>query len=220
MTMRVVPGRSHTVLRVAAALVAIALFAAACGGGSTSTDEAAVASDPTQLSGYERSPEPQVSEFTIPAVNRDGEDFAFQADPGEMLLVYFGFASCPDICPTTLADTRIALSGLGDRARDVDVALVTVDPGRDTPEITTSYIEAFIDGGIALRTDDNSRLLNAADAFGVSYSVTETDDGEVEVGHTPALFVVDDSGKLKLTWPFGTTAADMTKDLNILFDRQ
>jgi len=199
-----------------------ALLLAACGSGTTEVADsgAASATDPNQLSGYERSPEPQVSDFTIPAVNREGQDFAFQAEPGEMLLVYFGFASCPDICPTTLADTRIALNGLGDRASQVDVALVTVDPGRDTEEITTDYIEAFIDGGIALRTDDNSRLLAAADAFGVSYSVVTNDAGEIEVGHTPALFVVDDSGRLKLTWPFGTTAADMTKDLNILFDRQ
>lgn len=200
--------------------VALVVLAAACGGGAADSASSGSGDSGSQLSGYERSPEPQVSEFTIPAVNRDNNDFAFQAEPGGLLLVYFGFASCPDICPTTLADTRIALSGLGARASDVDVALITVDPNRDTPEITTSYIEAFIDGGIALRTEDNSELLAAADAFGVSYSVVTTDEGEVEVGHTPALFVVDDSGKLKLTWPFGTTAEDMTNDMNILFDRQ
>lgn len=213
------PVPSRLVMRTLGLVLALAVFATACGG-STDADVAVGASDTTQLSGYERSPEPLVSGFTIPAVNRGGEDFAFQADPGEMLLVYFGFASCPDICPTTLADTRIALGDLGDRASDVDVALVTVDPGRDTEEVTTSYIEAFIDGGIALRTEDDSRLLAAADAFGVSYSVVTAGDGDIEVGHTPALFVVDDSGKLKLTWPFGTTAEDMTNDLNILFDRQ
>lgn len=201
-------------------LTALVLAASACGQSSTVEASAEALVDPNQLSGYERSPEPQVSEFTLPAVNRGGEEFALQADPGEMLLVYFGFVSCPDICPTTLADTRLALQDLGARAEDVDVALITVDPGRDTVETTTDYIEAFIEGGIALRTEDDSRLLNVADAFGVSYSVVTTPEGEVEVGHTPALFVVDDLGKLKLTWPFGTTPADMTKDLNILFDRQ
>lgn len=195
-------------LRLVAVLVAAAIALAACG------------SSEATLAGYEREPEPGVGHITLPAVNRDNQDFAIRADPGELLLVYFGFASCPDICPTTLADTRLALAELGDRADDVNLALITIDPDRDTPQIVTDYVEAFIEGSIALRTDDPDALAIAADAFGVTYSVIENDEGEIEVGHTPNLFVVDDQGSLVLTWPFGVPATDVTSDLNVLLDRR
>ena len=201
------PGAS-TRLRLALLGVVAMLVAGACGGGEVT------------LAGYERDPEPSVGDITLPAVNRGNVDFAFRAEPGELLLVYFGFASCPDVCPTTLADTRLALADLGDRAQDVNLALVTVDPDRDTPEITTDYVEAFIEGSIALRTDDADALADAANAFGVSYAVTENDAGEIEVAHTPFLFAVDDQGSLVLTWQFGVPPADLTSDLEILLDRR
>jgi len=196
------------ITRLLVAALALLIFASACGAGAETT-----------LAGYERNPEPAVGEFSLPAVNRDGEDFAFQADPGELLLVYFGFASCPDICPTTLADTRLAFSELGDRASSLDLAVATIDPERDSEEIISSYVEAFIPSGVALRTDDQVALFEAAAAFGVFYEIATNDDGEIEVGHTPNLFVVDDAGALVLTWPFGVTTDDMVSDLTILLDR-
>ncbi len=200
---------------LAAIGLAIALILSACGSGS---DSEAADQGPV-LAGYEREPEPTVGEVTLPAVNRSGEDFAIKADPGEMLIVYFGFANCPDICPTTLADTRLALADLGPRADDVNVAFITVDPERDTDQITTDYVEAFIEGSIALRTEDPQELLIAADAFGVTYQIVENDDGDIEVAHTPNLYVVDDQGAIILTWPFGVPATDIASDLNILLDR-
>lgn len=190
-----------------AVLLAAAAIAAACGG------------DEAELAGYDRDPEPSVGHVTLPAVNRDGIDFAIKAEPNELLLVYFGFANCPDICPTTLADTRLAFAELGDRADDVNLAFITIDPDRDSPEVTTDYVEAFVEGSIALRTDDPDELLIAADAFGVTYQITENEAGEIEVGHTPGLYVVDDQGALVLTWPFGVPSTDVASDLNILLDR-
>jgi protein SCO1/2 len=176
-------------------------------------------SEPT-LAGYEREPEPTVGSLSLPAVNRDNADFAFRAEPEGLLIVYFGYASCPDVCPTTLSDTRLALAELGDRAASVEVAMVTIDPDRDSPPILSDYVETFIDGAIALRTDDPDALAIAADAFGVTYSVTTNDEGEIEVGHTPFLYVVDDQGAIILTWPFGTPADDLASDLKILLDRR
>lgn len=171
------------------------------------------------LAGYERDPDPTVGQLSIPAVNRGGEDFYFRADPGELLMVYFGFTSCPDFCPTTLADTRIALSLLEDRADLIDVAFVTVDPTRDSDEVVTNYAESFIEGAIALRTDDEDRLRQAAFGFGADYRIEIDDEGEIDVGHTTTQFLVDDSGSLILTWPFGVTPDDIASDLNILLDR-
>ena len=86
-------------LRPATLLAPVVLLAAACGDDG---DEAA-------LRGIERLPIPDVSEPTLPDATADGADFSFVADDGEILLVYFGYTSCPDVCPTTLADVRTAL---------------------------------------------------------------------------------------------------------------
>ncbi len=171
------------------------------------------------IAGYERDPEPFVGDIALPAVNRGNVDYALRADPGEFLLVYFGFANCPDICPTTLSDARRAIDDLGDRSEDVGLALITIDPDRDNAEDLSNYVQAFVTDGVALRTEDQFVLQSAADVFGVTYAVLTDDAGEIEVNHTPSLFVVDDQGVLKLTWPFGVPSSDITNDLDILFGR-
>jgi protein SCO1/2 len=192
-------------------LVAV-VFITACGGSD--------APEEVTLSGYERTPEPTVGSITLPAANLDTSEFTFMAEPDQLLMVNFGYSSCPDICPTTLADTRIAFNQLGDRADEVDFAFVSIDPDRDTAEVLTSYVEAFLTDGIAIRTDDADELALAADAFGVTYFVGENEEGELEVAHTPNVFLVDDRGSIILTWPFGVPAADMASDLTILLDRE
>ncbi|MEM7091615.1 MAG: SCO family protein [Actinomycetota bacterium] len=194
--------------RLTLMLVAVAMVAIGCGG-----------SEPATLAGYELEPDPAVGTFALPAVNRGGEDFRFVADEGEILMVYFLFTNCPDFCPTTLADTRIALNELGARASEVDVAAVTIDPGRDTDEILTGYVESFIPDALALRTEDQTVLRETAFAFGADYRIVTDDAGEIEVGHTTSLFAVDDTGSLILTWPFGVTTDDIVNDLTILLDR-
>lgn len=177
--------------------------------------------DDYQLGGWVRDPLPSVDTVALPDVTADDAPFAFRAPPGGILLVYFGFTFCPDMCPTTLSDVQAALGTLGDDADRVAVAFVTVDPDRDQGEQLTSYIGFFTDGkGHALRTDDPEVLRQAADAFGVDYAVTVNDDGEVDVGHTAHLFAVDDQGRLLVTWPFGTDAEVLAADIAYLLDQQ
>jgi protein SCO1 len=191
-------------MRRLVALVVLALMASAC-------------SEP-ELSGFVRQPIPVVADASLPDVSDGGADFDFRADPGELLLVYFGFASCPDVCPTTLADTRTALSRLGDDAERVDFAMATVDPGRDTDEVVTGYVQSFLPGAHALRTEDDAILRAAAEPFGVSYDVSVNDDGDIEVIHSASLYAVDDEGNLLVTWPFGISVEDLTNDLEILLE--
>ena len=193
--------------RLASMLLAFALLAVACGG------------EEATLAGYEIEPDPAVGTYSLPAVNQAGGDFDFRADDDEILMVYFAFTNCPDFCPTTLADTRIALNELGARADEVEVAVVTIDPDRDTPEILTNYVETFIADATALRTEDQTLLRETAFAFGADYRIVTDDAGEIEVGHTTNLFAVDDTGSLVLTWPFGVTTDDIVNDLTILLDR-
>lgn len=199
-------------VRRVAALAAVALVAlAACGGG----DDA-----PKTLSGFVSEPLPTVSGPTLPDASNGGADFEFVAPKDGLLLLNFGYTNCPDVCPTTLYDEKKALEQIGpELAARVQSAMVTIDPDRDTDEGLTGYVQSFIADGHALRTDDPDRLAAAAEDFGVSYSVTTAADGTIEVTHTPNVFVIDDQGRLVVTWMFGTGADNMANDIRILLDR-
>lgn len=190
----------------ALAIVTGLVVFSACGGSSTPVDE--------QLAGIVRTPYPDVQLVSLP--DADGVEHNFQAEDDGLLLVYFGYTSCPDVCPTTMSDVSAALGLMGDKADKVQVAMATVDPGRDTGDILEKYVTAFVPDGIALRTDDATALKTAADAFGASYEVTTTDDGDIEVSHTPYVYVVDDQGQLRDQWNFGTTDDDMAHDMELL----
>jgi protein SCO1/2 len=146
--------------------------------------------------------------------------FAVRAEPGEILLVYFGFTSCPDVCPTTLFDLRAALARLGEDAQRVSLAMITVDPERDTPQALVGYLGGFTDRFHALRTTDVRELVAAQDAFLASSAITTTDDGEIEVAHTAVTYAVDDRGIVLVEWPFGVSVDTLENDLAILVDRE
>ena len=117
----------------------------ACGGG----DE--------PLHGFVRDPAPNVADVTLPDVSNDGTEFALKAAPGELLVVYFGYTSCPDFCPTTMSDVKLARARQDDPER-IDVAMVTVDPNRDLATdparcngvILDCYVNSFVEGAHAL----------------------------------------------------------------------
>lgn len=192
-----------------AALTAGMVFLTACG-----SDAA-----PKSLSGYELDPAPTVGTLALPDASDGDKDYTFKATDGRLLIVYFGYTFCPDVCPTTLAEVKKAFKQLGSKADRVDVAMITIDPDRDTDAIITGYVQSFIPGAHALRTDDQDSLQATAKAFGASYSVTTAADGTIEVSHSAAMYVVDTTGTVVLTWPFGIPADGIATDLEILFER-
>jgi protein SCO1/2 len=186
-----------------AAVAAVAVLAAAgCG------------SDDHQLVGLTRDPEPQVDGTTLPDVANGGKPFTIKAPADGLLIVYFGYTNCPDVCPTTLSDVKVALADLGDDASRVATAMITVDPKRDTA-VLADYVRSFVPDAHALATDDQAALQAVAGPFGVSYEVTTSPTGQVQVAHSSYLFAVDDAGKLVLTWPVSANAETTTsaKDL-------
>ncbi|CAN5814392.1 SCO family protein [soil metagenome] len=188
------------------AVVAIVVVAASCGG------------EARELVGYTRTPAPTVDVAELPDVSQGGEPFRFAADTGDLLVVYFGYTNCPDVCPTTMADLRRAIDELDDdRADRIEVAMVTVDPDRDT-DVLAEYVQSFVPHAHAIATGDAAALATVAAPFGVSYEVSEQPNGDVDVAHSTQLYVVDDAGSLVLTWPFGTTADDIAGDLKQLLD--
>ncbi len=172
------------------------------------------------LVGYERDPAPQVGELTLPAVRGDEapQEIAFRAPEGGLMLVYFGYTSCPDVCPTTLSDIRTAVGELGDDGDRVQLAMVSIDPEVDAPEVLAAYVQSFDPDALAVHTLDDARLREVATAFGADYG-TEEVDGEMSVFHTGSVYAVDSTGELILTWPFGTTAEHLSSDLGQLLGR-
>lgn len=157
---------------------------------------------------------------TVPIADASAGDapFRFRAEPGSLLLVSFGYTQCPDVCPTTLAAVRGGLKLMGDQGQDVSLAMVTVDPFRDTGEVLTDYVQSFVPGAHALRSEDPTVLRDVADLFGVTYSVTSDDAGGVKVVHSGFLYVVDETGVVRLSWPFGVKSATIAADLELLLD--
>ncbi len=192
------------------AFAVLATMVAACGGDK----EAKV------LSGLQLTPPPNVSALSLPDASNGDADFTFTANEGDFLIVYFGYTSCPDVCPTTLSEVKKALAKAGDDITSrTGLAMITVDPERDNGELLTKYVQSFIDGAHALRTDDDTQLQAVAKGFGTTYSVTKNDSGEPEVVHSGNLYVVDQNGEVVLEWLFGIKSGAIATDLEILYGK-
>ena len=135
---------------------------------------------------------------------------------GKVLLVYFGYSNCPDICPATLANVGQSLRELGAKADDVQLVMVSLDPERDTPEKLSEYVTHFHPSFIGV-TGTQDELDKIASLYGIFYEKTE---GSVNTGylinHTATLLVIDREGYLKLVFPFGVTVPEITDDLKYM----
>jgi protein SCO1/2 len=97
--------------------------------------------------------------------------------------------------------------------------MVTVDPDRDN-DVLAGYVQSFVPTASAAGTTDAERLAAATEPVGVVYSVTTADDGDIEVEHSGFLYLVDDQGRLAVTWPFGTSSQEIAADVEQLFAAQ
>ena len=193
--------RNKSLLAVLATLCVSAL--ASCGSSTAS-----------ELRGY-RSPTPKNSADVFVTDAATGQPMELRADDGELLIVYFGYTHCPDICPTTLVAVKNAKNRLGDNAAKIDLAMITVDPDRDTPDVLPRYLSSFTDKFHALVPSSETELRTAEQAFDATSSVTVV-DGKVEVVHGGTCYVIDSSGDVIDEFPFGMDAESMAHDLTIL----
>ena len=194
---------------------AVAAFVLVASSGCAAGDD-----DPA-LRGAVRNPPLEVASVVLPDV-ADGRAVPMRAPASELYIIYFGYTSCPDVCPTTLSDIRVALEDLpADLADRVTVGMATVDPERDTDAVLTGYLGHFFDRSLALRTTDPAQLAAAAEVFGVQWEIADHDPGEAyDVSHTAVTYVVDDGGRVVVEWPFGFDHRSMTADLKTLLTEE
>ena len=142
-----------------------------------------------------------------------GETVRMTDYEGQVVVVYFGYTFCPDICPATLSKLADAVEMLDDRADEVQVMMVSIDPLRDTPEMLAEYVTYFHPDFIGV-TGDRQTVNRVATLYGVYY---EANDGTVETGytidHTTTVMLVDKEGFLKLVLPFEGTAEQIAADI-------
>ncbi|HVV45350.1 MAG TPA: SCO family protein [Bryobacteraceae bacterium] len=137
---------------------------------------------------------------------------------GRVVILYFGYTHCPDVCPTTLANLSELLRRLDTRAYEVAVLFVSVDPNRDTPDVLEKYVKGFarqVDG----LTGPPNGLAALTRRYRVLYRVTkETPGHPYEVMHSNSVFFFDRSGRARLV----TTSTDdidgMTEDVKRLLN--
>lgn len=146
----------------------------------------------------------------------DGDPIELAAFEGDLLLVYFGYTNCPDVCPTTLSQVASALRRLGDDADRVHVLLVSVDPARDDPATLAGYVESF-DPDFLAATGELADVERVASQYGIFFARGEAvgDDGYA-VDHTATLMGIDGDGKLRIVWPAQLDVGRLADDLREL----
>ncbi len=179
------------------------------------------ASDSTSLVGMTREIPLEVGVASLPEVSTSSDtetSFTFKAESDQLLVVFFGYTMCPDICPTSLSDFRAALRRMGSNSDRIDLAFVTVDPERDTAEKLIPFLSTYASRFHAIRTTDFSLLKSVQDKFLVRSSVTTDESGYVRVTHTGTAFVVNSSGQVVSELPFGIGPDGMENDLTVLLN--
>lgn len=174
----------------------------------------------SNFNGALRQPASDVSSVRMKDYGPSKAGPSFRAPKGGLLLVYFGYTSCPDICPTTMADLRLAINDLPDSKKVVPV-FVTVDPERDKPKFLNEYLSRFFGDNYQARYPDNERQLQQTTLpFGVQYRFGEKDEtGNYPIDHTAAIFAVNDQGKIVAEWPFPTEGSLIAQDLRKLLSK-
>jgi protein SCO1 len=121
---------------------------------------------------------------------------------GKPTAMFFGFTHCPDVCPTTLYEMTTWLEELGADADKLNVAFVSVDPERDTPELMADYISAF-DPHISALTGTPEQVEKIAKAYKVYRRKVEQEDGEYTMDHTATIYLMDADGQFTGTIAYG-----------------
>jgi len=139
---------------------------------------------------------------------------------GKFVLIYFGYMSCPDVCPTTLSVLSEVMQDLGDINEDLKVVFVTVDPDRDTPEKLHEYLGFFDERIVGLRgpkayTDHMVKAFNARYEF---YYPDPDDKSEYTVDHTASVAFVGPHGNLIKRFPYGMSSEEISKDIRTIID--
>ena len=153
---------------------------------------------------------------TLTLTDHNGKLRSMNDFKGKVVVLFFGFTHCPDVCPTTMSDLKQAMKLLGEQSNQVQVLFVTVDPERDTQEVLAKFVPSFDARFIGLR----GSLQETAETLGnfkIFYSkVPGKNKADYSIDHSAGMYVFDKDGKVRLYMGFGQKPAEIASDIRKL----
>jgi protein SCO1/2 len=160
-----------------------------------------------EFNGVEVSPAPAAPDFSSLS-NQGGQIIELKNFNDKVVLLFFGYTNCPDICPATMGRLKQVVADLGDKKDEVVVMMITTDPERDTQEQLGNYLGNFDESFLGL-----TGPISGLEKTWKDYGVTVLDNGAT---HSTRVYVIDHSGNLRLTFPNELSVGEMVSDLQLL----
>jgi protein SCO1/2 len=163
--------------------------------------------------------QPIGGDFTL--TDHNGAPFALSSLHGKAVLIFFGYSYCPDVCPTTLSKLTSVAKRLGDDGKDVKTLYITVDPGRDTPDVLKLDLKSFDLDALGL-TGTRAEIDKVVKQYGASYEIVPHPESAAKysVSHSTTLYALDRKGRVRILFDYGATVDEIVKGIKaILADR-
>lgn len=151
----------------------------------------------------------------IRLTDHTGKPRALADFKGKVVAVFFGYTHCPDVCPVTMSEFAMVARELGKDAERLQVLFITVDPGRDTPEVLAKYVPAFNPTFLGLYGDAEATARTAKE-FKVFFSKQPASGGSYSVDHSAGTYIYDPAGRLRLFASYGQGAPKLLHDIRLL----
>ncbi|MBT3314144.1 MAG: SCO family protein [Anaerolineae bacterium] len=164
-----------------------------------------------------QSPNP-AQDFTL--LNHYGQETSLSDYRGKVVLLYFGYAACPDVCPATLAEIKQANDILKEEGRndEMQFLMIMIDPERDTAERTATFLAHFDPSFMGLLGEEE-KVAQIATQYGIFYEKQESESAMgYLVDHTATTILIDPDGYMRLMFAYGTEGADMAADIIQVLD--
>jgi protein SCO1/2 len=153
------------------------------------------------------------ADFQLTDIN--GKSRNLHSFAGKVVVLFFGYTHCPEVCPTTLADLAQVMRSLEKDADKVQVLFITLDPERDSPELLAKYVPAFDQSFLGLY--GNAQAINqAAKSFGVNYEKIYNKSNSYTLDHSDGTFLIGTNGSPILLSPYAQRTEFLVQDIRML----
>lgn len=153
---------------------------------------------------------------TLNLTDHSGKPRTLEDFKGKVVVLFFGYTQCPDVCPTTMADLANAMKLLGEKSNEVQVLFVTVDPERDTQEVLAEYVPSFDSRFIGLHGTPE-QMAETAKNFKIFYSKQESEGKSgYTIDHSAGVYVFDKQGNVRTYIKYGQKPEEIANDLSLL----
>ena len=155
---------------------------------------------------------------SLTMIDHEGKSFDLKSQRGQVVLVFFGYTRCPDICPIGLSIVSRVVNDFARQELPVAGLFVSVDRERDSPEVLRKYLSYFSPRLIGL-TGSKQQLSDFAQYFGVNYQIKKQADASMQVDHSANLYVLDREGNIHTMIPFGLGEEHVKRVVGHILDK-